>query len=212
MMQHHLALRRLHHAFHTGQIALVHPVLADRRIHLPQRIGRFGRHQQTACIAVQTVTDGRREALFIPWIICACRIEIMPQTADHTILHLCPVTLCAQTDRLVQDEHLRILIDDRQRLGNLQKGPVRLLLAQQLRRQKQLDHISFAQPLIDGTALAVDLDLLVADGLVQRAFGKRREHLHQKTVGALSLVIVVDDNFFHGDHLAIVYHIPEKMW
>ena len=127
-------------------------------------------------------------------------------------LHLCPVTLCAQTDRLVQDEHLRILIDDRQRLGNLQKGPVRLLLAQQLRRQKQLDHISFTQPLIDGTALAVDLDLLVADGLVQRAFGKRREHLHQKTVGALSLVIVVDDNFFHGDHLAIVYHIPEKMW
>ena len=137
----------------------------------PQSHRRLGGNDDAAGVAVDAVDQRRRKALLVGGVVFPLFVQIALDAEDEGVGVFVVVGVHQQTRLFVQQQHVLVLVDDVQLPGGVHKlvGGGRNL--QRVVRQEQIDLISFLQAVGGLAPLAVEANILFADGLVQQGHG-----------------------------------------
>ena len=192
----------LHSALDDRQVVLLQLPVPDLLVQDPQGLGGLRRDDDAAGVAVDAVAQGGGEGVLRPGVPFALCVEIGLDVVDEGLAVLRTVVgVDRQTGALVRQEDVGVLIYNIQfRRADLQIRVLRLRGVEKFVGDVELDRIALAEPVVPLGPLAVALDALEADVLLQQRLRQQRHRLAHKAVQALIRVVFPDLQFSHASH------------
>ena len=184
---------------HDAEVELLQLAGLDLFIEHPQGGRVFGRDDDAARIAVDPVAEGGRKAVLPGGVVLALLVEVVEDAVDQRVRLAALVLVDEQAGALVREEDVFILVEDVDRGRDGEEGGRAGRAAEKLVVQVEGKPVSLAQTGGDLAPLAVELDPLGADGFIEQGLGQQRDRLGHELVHALARVVLIDDEFPHGE-------------
>ena len=185
-------------AEHQAAVELGDLPVPDFLVQHPEGGGVFGAEDQPAGVAVDPVAEGRCKAVFLFRVVFPLLGQIFQDPVDEGVHLALVVGVDHQPGRLIGQEDVFVLIDDFQGVPGGAEGVLLPVGGKKFVLEVQLHHVPLRQAAGDFSPFSVDLDALLADGLVKKALGQQGNGLGEEFVQALPAVVGADDEAFHG--------------
>ena len=172
--------------------------VADLVVEDAQRLGVLGGDDDAAGVAVDAVAQRGGEGVFLARPPFALLGEVGLDVGDERVV-VPDARAVAQHARLfVGKEDVLVLVNDRKaRRADLEVGVFLARLFKEFIVDIKLQHVAFVQVRIPFGALAVELDALEADVLLQQRFRQQGNGFPDKAVEPLAGVVFLYNQLFH---------------
>ena len=165
-------------------------------VHDTQCLSIFGRHNDAARVAVYAVDKRRGERIFRFRIILPVFVKIVLHARDERIKMIVLVRVHDEPRLFIEDHDVLVFIDD----VELQRGFQKIVFLRRLREelvfQVHRQHVALLQSRGNLAALAVYLDVLFADSLIQHRLRQVRVCFCEEFIDALVGVVLSDGDLF----------------